>query len=428
MPRPIISKAGASSANQSSNPFTNWLNKRKERRLQAEDEASRLITNKIAENESIMVDKLNSIDFFHSRLPKEILEAKSDPEQPYGDLELATQMIIQKLTRNPQIIKMDIRKFDQKLLTLVLLFKQTVEQGDTRAAYAAKCGLLRAVNDIRSRIPQNQPELAKQFVEVNTDYLDQWITLITLAQVADRTKQNVDNQRKRHDESLARYNEENAQWLKRIQADSEDNKTLKQLMERTGDKDRSKWSEEERKMHRDFVERRLERVNMDLNGVRLQQLELDLSSQVNKVEIFYTKVATVPVVTDPDLMNKYREGIEKLFEEMSKSDVELDEMLKSMDDIEGRLQQLNNAPGSLRAREVAAEEAEKLVEDLKKMQSIKSGQSMQGARKIRESLGIYSEEELEVLKKQAELEQQRALEMSMELLREQEEEREMLAN
>ena len=137
MPRPTFSSKRPGSAGHSGNFFTNWLAGRKERRLQAEEEASRLITNKIAENENIIIDKLNSIDFLHSKLPKEELERKSIPYQSCGDLEFAAQRIVHLQRKIPHVIKMVIRKFDQKLLTLVLLFKQTVEQGDLRAAYAA---------------------------------------------------------------------------------------------------------------------------------------------------------------------------------------------------------------------------------------------------------------------------------------------------
>ena len=109
MPRPNLNpkKAGVSSGSKYANPFVNWLANRQERRREAEDEASRLITNKIAENENIIIDKLESIDFFNSRLPKNVLESKSRPDQPCGDLEYAARGIVRMLRKNPQTIKMD---------------------------------------------------------------------------------------------------------------------------------------------------------------------------------------------------------------------------------------------------------------------------------------------------------------------------------
>ncbi len=430
MPRPTLTtkNAGITSVGRSANPFTNWLENRKERRRQAEDEASRLITNKIAENENIIIDKLNSIDFLHSRLPQSVLEAKARPEQPYGDLEYAAQGIVHMLRKNPQTIKMDIRKFDQKLLTLVLLFKQTVEQGDVRASYAAKGAVVRAVADIRSRIPQEQPELSRQFVEANANYLDQWITLVTLAQVADRTKQNVDSQRSRLEKAQEKNNEDIQALKTRIQSDDKFFLAFQELTERGNSQDRSKWTETERELHRMMVEHRMEKANLEMNSILLQQQEMDLSTKQMQVEMLYSKVAALPIVTDPDLMNKYQESIDELFHQLAESDAQMDETLKSMDDIEGRIQQLNRAPGSLRAQEVAAEEAEELLKEITKLQDTEAGKNALRAKKMREQMGILTEEQLAEQKRQAELEMQRAAEIMREQMMEQEQEQELLVN
>lgn len=430
MARPNLTsrRPGIAGVGHSSNPFTNWLENRKERRRQAEEEASRLITNKIAENENIIIDKLSSIDFFHSRLPKNVLEAKAREEQPCGDLEYAAKGVIHMLRKNPQTIKMDIRKIDQKLLTLVLLFKQTVEQGDIRASYAAKGAIVRAVADIRCRIPQEQPELATMFVEANSKYLDQWITLVTLSQVADRTKQNVDVQKDRLEKAQARSNEEVDELQKRIREDDAFLVAFNKLTEHTANDNRSTWSEVEREVHRMMVERRMERANLELNSILLQQQEMDLSTKEMQVEMLYSKVASLPIVTDPDLMNKYQESIDELFRQLAESDAQIDETLKSMDDIEGRIQQLNHAPGSLRAQEVAAEEAEKVLAEVTKLQNDQSGKTAVRAKKMREEMGILSEEQLAEQKRQAELEMQRAAEIMREQMEEQEQEPELLTN
>lgn len=432
MPRPDLSSksTGASTVAKSSNPLSNWLANRKERRRQAEEEASRLITNKIAENESVIIDKLNSIDFLHSKLPKAVLEAKARPEQRYGDLEYAAQGIIHMLLKNPQTIKMDIRKFDQKLLTLVLLYKQAIEQGDVRAAYAAKGALVRGIADIRSRIPQNQPELAKQFVEANAHYLDQWITLVGLAQVADRTKQNMESQRARYNEAMDRQKEENEELRKRLQEDADYTEAFHHIYHHDAPEERSKWTDIQREVHRMMIERRMKGVNLELNNLLLQQQEIDLSAKEAQVEVLYSKVAALPIVCDPDLMNKFQESIDEIFQQLANSDAEIDETLKAMDDIEGRIQQLNTTPGASRAREVAAEAAEAAVKDIKKLQDDLSGKNTTRARGLREDLGIFSDEQLAEMRKQAEAEQQRAIEEMKQLMYEEDaqQEAELLTN
>ena len=217
--RPTVSAKSAfgGTASQSQNPFIKWAENRKERRMQSEEAASRLIIDDTAKNEATIINKLESINFDTSKLPKEVLEYKSDPANKYGDLEMAAMALISKIRKNPQAITLDIRPFDQKLLTLVMMFKEAVEHGNTRAARAAKAALIRAVYEIRYRIPQNQLDIAKLFVEANTKYLDQWITLVSLAQVADQMKRNVDEQKEQHQQAKDRYDEETAKLAKRTE-------------------------------------------------------------------------------------------------------------------------------------------------------------------------------------------------------------------
>ncbi len=431
MPRPTITpkKMGASGGGQSENPILSWLKKRKERRSQAEEEASRLITNKTAENENAMIDQLSSIDFLHSRLPKNVLEAKSDPKQLCGDLEYAAQAIIYTLRKNPQTIKMNICALDQKMLTLVLLFKQAVEQGDVRAAYAAKGALVRAVKDIRSRIPQHQPEMA-QFVQVNAQYLDQWITLVALSQVVDRTKQNVEAQRSLQQETQNKIDKDIGELEKQIRENDDFAIAFHNLTDGALGQDRTKWDETERKVHRLMVERHMDKAILELNRLLVQQQELDLKTKEAQVDVLHSKVASLPIITDPDLQNKFQESIDELFKQLAESDAQIDETLKTMDDIEGRIQQISRAPGSQRAQEVAAEEAEKALQEIKARQEVQSGKNADRAKEMREKMGVLTDKELaerlEERKKQIELEEQCTVKAIQEQM--QDDDREMLVN
>lgn len=318
------------------NPFKNRKEERQASRQRAEDDAALLITQKNADNVARFVDQLNSIDFVRSKLPKEILNAKSRTEQPYGDLEYAARIVIQSL-KELQTIKTDIRKFDEKLMTLVLLFKQTVEQGDVRAAYAAKGAVARAVLDIRSKIPQDQPELAKQFVEANAKYLDHWITLINMAQVADRTRQNVENQRALYKKSVQKDRESNEKLRKEILEDPEKLIVFNEILEHGTPEARSGWTEAHRELHKFMVERRMGKVTLDLNAILLQQQELVLAAQEGKVEVMYSKVAGVPIITNPNLMAEFQDAVDALFQDLIETDAQIEESLRMMDEIDGRI-------------------------------------------------------------------------------------------
>ena len=379
---------------KSKNPFAQWAARRKEAKQAAAEEAARTITNDTARNEAAFVETLASIDFLHSKLPKEVLEAKSDPSRPCGDLEYASRAMQQMLVNNPQTISVDLRGIDEKLMGLVILFKQAVEQGDERAAFAARAGLLRGFTQIRNRVPANQPELSRLFVESNVKYLDSWVTLIGLSQVADRLKQNLDEQRARYNDELAKDEESTASLYELLKSDAEISTAFQYIRDHDSLEERTRWDDKQREVHVMMVERRMGKARLNLKNFVVTQGEQELAAKVNQVEILYTKVARLPIVADPDLMNKFKEQIDDLFNELAAADVEIDESLTLMDEIDGRIEQLNNAPGAVRAREVAAEEAENALEDMRKLQLKRAGllQAKEGA-SLKE-LGLYSQEEL----------------------------------
>ena len=427
MPRPTLSarKPGAAGAELSQNPITNWLEKRKERRIQAENEAARLITNKIAQNENIIIDKLSSIDFFNSKLPKEVLEHKNRPEDRCCELEYATRALIYTIRSNPQTIKMDICKIDQKILTLVLLFKQAIELGDAEAARTARACLVRAVHDIRCRIPQEQPELSRLFVDTNAEYLDQLITLVLHAQQTDRIQENVNNQRKLLEKAEQDYKESLDRLEEMIKEDPKQTKAYNALRQRTTVVDRSNWTKEEREIHSLLIERRMDEVNLNLKRQILQQQETQLVTAKGKTEILFTHAANMPIPTDPDLMSKYQESIDNLFKQTLDTDAQIESALKTMDDIEGRMQQLNRASGSKLAMEVATEGAKQLLAEIHAKQQIETGEAALQQKKLLEELGILSDEQLAEQKKQNE---ERLKAQEAEILAEQEQELERIPN
>ena len=353
---------------------------------------------------------MSSIDFIHSRLPEEVLEAKSNPNRPCGDLEYASKAICRMLLKNPQTLSLDLRKLDEKLLTISMLFKQSIEQGDKRAAFAAKAALVRGINDIRTRIPANSPELFNQFIEANAKYLDSWITLIGLAQVADRVEQNAEEQKALLISKEEKHKKALEQLKSIIQEDSVKAEIFADIVNHDTPEERAKWTQEQRDMHKLLIEKRMDGVILQLDRLLLQQKETDLASKESQIETLYSKVASQEIVADPNLMNKFREEVDKMFEELAASDAELDETLRLMDDIEGRIAQMDKAPGAVRAQEVVAEEGKAAIEEIKRMQDIEIGNQAKRTDEKLKSLGILSKEDEAILKRQAEEAQQKAME------------------
>lgn len=396
--------------------------------MAAAEQAAKIITNDTAKNEAAIVDKLASIDFLHSKLPKEVLDAKSDPNRPYGDLEYASRAIQSILLKNPQSLSADIRSIDEKLLTLSILFKQAIEQGDEKAAFAAKAGLLRGLTNIRNKIPENQPDLFKLFVETNTKYLDSWVTLVTLSQVSDRMKQNVEREREMYASEKEKCDNDTDALYELLKNDYEMNQAYQEIIENDSVENRIRWNDKQREVHIMMVERRMAKARLNLKNFMLVKGEEELSTKNNEIEVLYAKVAKMPIVTDPNLMNKYKEQVDLLFKELAETDVEIDESLQLLDEIDGRIEQLDNAPGAVRAREVAAMEAEKALEDIRNLQLKKAGVLEAKAKAGLKELGLYSEDELKVLKKELEEQQAREAEKLIESIKVSEDEGEYIHN
>ena len=408
MPRPEFStRPGRTSKSKG---ISGWIQGRKERKKALAEQTAKIITDDTAKNETAIIDTLSSIDFIHSRLPEEVLEAKSNPNRPCGDLEYASKAICRMLLKNPQTLSLDLRKLDEKLLTISMLFKQSIEQGDKRAAFAAKAALVRGINDIRTRIPANSPELFNQFIEANAKYLDSWITLIGLAQVADRMEQNAEEQKALLTSKEEKHKKALEQLKSIIQEDSVKAEIFADIVNHDSPEERAKWTQEQRDMHKLLIEKRMDGVHLQLDSLLLQQKETDLASKESQIETLYSKVASQEIVADPNLMNKFREEVDKMFEELAASDAEIDETLRLMDDIEGRIAQMDKAPGAVRAREVVAEEGEAAIEEIKRMQDIAIGNQAKRTDEKLKSLGILSKEDEAILKRQAEEAQQRAME------------------
>ncbi|MCD8191034.1 MAG: hypothetical protein LUD78_12610 [Clostridiales bacterium] len=396
------------------------MQKRKERQEELEEAVAKEVTNDTAKNEQLIIDELNNIDFDpkNSHLPKEVLEYKSNPKQPCGDLEYAARSLRRLLLKDPQNIEIDIRKIDEQLLILARLFRQAVEQGDLQAAYAAKGALAKGLSEIRTRIPQQQPELTQQFVEVNAKYLENWITLVDIAQSVDKIQRNVDSEKALHEGKVAAEKEKHEELKKLVTTDKKTNEAFKDILENNTPADRLKWTDEQREMQTMLVDQRWLQIQLEVNGKLLEQNELKLSNRKNQMDMLQIKLREIPVVEDANLYAKYQEQIEELFQEMAENDVAIDKFLKSADEIEGQLQQLEEADGNKRLKETASEQARNELDRISEEQEeyVKSAQRRN--KDLMENLGLMNDEELEERRRQAEEQEQAAYERAWETYQE----------
>lgn len=396
------------SAGKNESGLSSWFKKREQRKQEIREEAAKLVTNKLADNERKFVDLLGSIDFRNSRIPKEILDNKTKETQPCGDLEFFVRGLISHLQRNPQVIKSDIRSIDEKIMAIILLFRQSIEQGDVRAAYAARFALTKAFNEIRLKLPQQQAQLVKPFVEESTKYLDQWITCIQMAQLADRTELNVKISAAEYERSLEKRREKVASTLDMLKNDPVRSEALDFIKTHDSMTDRLKWTELQREVHDELVEENYNMKLLDLKNLDSTQQKELLQSIEAKYEYFKVKLYKLVVVSDPNLMNKFKEAMDEMFKEFAKNDVEIQETLTAFDDYSERVRSLMNARGQQMLSERAAQEADRLVEDAKKLQKTRLGVSEGGMKEtVGAKYGIMTEEEEAVYLRQKEEEAER---------------------
>lgn len=408
MPRPQAGGTRASATK--TNPISGWLESRRLRKQQEAENAARKITDETAQNENILQTTLEGIDFIHSELPKEILEARAKEGQKYGDLEQTARGLAQKLRKNPLTVNADIRKLDEKLLVLAELYKNAIEAGETHAAYAAKKALVKGILEVRSRIPQCREELLEQFVEINAKYLDEWITLVQMAQTADHLKKNTENTKTKYNRSKDTYQTQITELLEGLQQEQETADALAFVKNQKSTETRTTWTPVQRQVYGMLLEQRLKRVGIDMAAHQYQSLKDSFEVTCGEVDQLAMKLESIPLVTDENLKNKYKDAIDGLFMELAKRDTELEESLRGLEEIEGRILQLEAAPGNQLAKEVVANEAEVFLKEARALQQKEIGEREQDRGERLRELGLLTTEEVETERRQVEEENQRILE------------------
>ncbi len=398
MGRPEHAPRSAAGKSGTVNPLRAWLDERKERKKQLEEEAARAIYNETIGTESAIIRELELVDFEHSKLPSDVLEAKTMPDQRCCDLELMTRHLIHELQNDTHPIKADIRKIDEQLWKLAKLLRQAVDQGDAEAASAAKTGLAFGIKKIRFRIPDSQPEFLKDFVALNARYLDEWVTLVNMSQVIDKETENLKSMRDQVDKDRKAVDQEREAFLQRLESDGAYRAAYQQIRDFSGDADPMKWTSQQRQMRQDMIRGSLARSMAALNEALLLQQETKLDIKRSNRDTLFKRLNEVPVFEDPNLMNKFKDSLERIYDDMAKADQEIDESIKVFDDMRGRIQQFAYTPGAVRANQLAQEQAELMGKELQAMQQAESdsnkGVSMR-------DLGFMTSEEVEQVKELA---------------------------
>ena len=397
-------------AEHSYNFLKDWIASGKERRRREEAEAAKKIANETAYNEKAIADTLLGVSFLRSRLPQEILTQRTPRKDqndmdPCCDLEHDARELAREMMDQQQTMQVDLRSIDQQLLVLAQRFQEAVEKGYATTAFAALDGMIRGIHEIRARVPQNDLKFCNQYIEVNTNYLKEWVHLCDQVKEMDLMRENVKKRQASYDSEKEEADKRKDAFWKKMEQDGHKGDIFLKIYQYKKPEDRLSWSNEVMEVYENLVEMRFKDADLDLQNCLLRQEQSRLSNQEGQVEFLRGKLLGLPIVQDPNQLNELQDAMDGMIREMAQIDTELSETFSVMGKIEAQLLQMQSAQGNLRMMETASMQAQKMVEERREKE-----QQLQNAgngENLREKLGLKSEEQLQAIKNQQEQDNQK---------------------
>ena len=288
-----------------------------------------------------------------------------DSKDPYCDLEHNARELAQEITDQQQTLQVDLRSIDRQLLILAQRFQEAVEKGYKIAAFAAIEGLTHGIDEIRCRVPQKDLTFCSQYIEVNTNYLKEWVQLADLAKGLDLMRENVE--RRKEDYRVAQ--EEEKKQIENLREELETNDQKRKLFneicrqEKSGE--RSSWPDEEerRELCGKLIMLRFKQADLDLQYCLVKQEENRLNFQKGRTDALKEKLNGLPVIQDPNQLDALQNALQKITRktEMGPQSVEFDETLSGMNQIKEQLLQMQNAEGDPSAMEAVLQQTEEVL-------------------------------------------------------------------
>lgn len=402
---------------EAKNPIAALFGDQKARKQRLAEQAAQKITDDMAGNEQKMLDLLDSINFNKSPIPREELDRKTHPSQPCGDLEYGTKAAIYNIKKHSMAVRADLRPIDEKLLILAAYLQQSVEYGNPCAAYAAKAALLRGLTEIRERVPKVTTALIPRFIEQNVKYLDEWITLVELAEGMDGMKVVTEQQKAEYNAAKVAYDQSMEAFKKSLEQDPEKVKALEELDRSTTKEANETWSATAKDLQQELIAQELKRSLINVKEALYRSSEKQQQMLSYNVDMLNSKLNSLKPTMDPNAFAKYEEAIDDMVKELNKSDVELKNMLDAVVKVDGQIRQLTeNGEGNARYRTMARKALNKTMKELQENERKQMEQATAPGGYLHK-LGLHSEEEIkaevERLRQEREMEEQQVVDEIM---------------
>ena len=223
--------------------------------------------------------------------------------------------------------------------------RSAVFKGNVRVAYAAKGALITGIIEIRRHIPEVNPQWVVEYINNVVKYLETWVLLVNHAHMADETERNLKNEKEQVALDEKELNESKDELKNRLVTDCEFNEAFIAIQDGKEPRDFNTGLQ----VRTILLTLRSRKNKLEFNRYVAEETELLLMRIEIKVDYLHAKVNALPI---PEGSNK----------------IEIDEQVGEVDDTLTMLKQHEAALKALEAsdaRQIAANEAEKFLEEWK---------------------------------------------------------------
>ncbi len=270
------------------NPVKQWLVGRRAKREAEERQRRQEQENALRRREAELRSILESIDFDSSPLPAGALAE--------GGFERTAHDLVQKIGQNAPPLEVDLLPIDEKLTILAYRYRDAIRDGNLNAARAAKAALARGILEIRNRVPAGEPERLEQFVDLNTQYLDEWITLVDYATATDQVERNAQAIKEAHNSLKQQYDEEGQALREEIESDPE-KRRIYDAMRKGELNDPSEMTDPERSLFQRVSSQRERETAIEMKAAMCQEVEDQALRYKKELDILANHLSELPLLT-----------------------------------------------------------------------------------------------------------------------------------
>lgn len=400
----------AQSSEEKKNPvsaFIAWWNARGERK---EAEFARMLTANRAKNEQQIRSTLAAIDFTSSKIPQEILDAKTNPDQPYGDLEL-TAKGLQAAIISTEFFDVDTKGIDTVLLELAKDFQDAVANGHVNAAFTAKAGLVSCIENIRNRIPHiSDPDRMKNYLTNAVNHMRVWPAMVDQAMLVDEQQQTYNGFSADEKKLKAEIEEINNEFEQKLQSDIEYSEAYDFWQERTlASVKMEELTDVQRKVRTQMTELYFRVAELEYASNQTETAWDTLQGAQHRLNLLEIKAHEAVKSQDPAALDIFKDLMNDSIDYMNEMNVANAEFLGWLDEFNAAMKEMRNNPAAIKKNAIAQEMVTQEFERIRKkqQQSINSGQK--SINELLRKNGILSEEELKREKEKNEAEQAEAM-------------------